>query len=312
MYESEGEGVAEMKKLISCLLAVMMFASLTAVPAFAAAVNLEEPVFSCDFEDFDATDDKFFDAEKPDGFPFFVGGSEGGGLQIVENGVGGTNSITYFRAAGTSESTNIRASVDASAYPAETKYVALQFAFRIEKIGDYGFTAAVGNSGTDTETWTPNFLSVKNVEGQIVVNGFNNGTETAAKSGLETNRDYVLTAVFELGTKNYDLYLDDEQIGSFENGVGAASAELTSLNAFRVDGHGMDSPENLLDVVYFDDLKVAAVAEEEPETPVDPGTDEPSVSSTPNTPTGDTMYFAVVVAMAAVLATVLLKKRNNA
>ena len=69
MYESEGEGVAEMKKLISCLLAVMMFASLTAVPAFAAAVNLEEPVFSCDFEDFDATDDKFFDAEKPDGFP---------------------------------------------------------------------------------------------------------------------------------------------------------------------------------------------------------------------------------------------------
>ena len=53
-----------MKKLISCLLAVMLFASLSAVPAFAAAVNLEEPVFSCDFEDFDATDDKFFDAEK--------------------------------------------------------------------------------------------------------------------------------------------------------------------------------------------------------------------------------------------------------
>lgn len=97
-----------MKKLISCLLAVMLFASLSAVPAFAAAVNLEEPVFSCDFEDFDATDDKFFDAEKPAGFPFFVGGSEGGGLQIVENGVGGTNSVTYFRAADTSESTNIR------------------------------------------------------------------------------------------------------------------------------------------------------------------------------------------------------------
>lgn len=111
-----------MKKLISCLLAVMLFASLSAVPAFAAAVNLEEPVFSCDFEDFDATDDKFFDAEKPAGFPFFVGGSEGGGLQIVENGVGGTNSVTYFRAADTSESTNIRANVDASAYPAETKY----------------------------------------------------------------------------------------------------------------------------------------------------------------------------------------------
>lgn len=86
-----------MKKLISCLLAVMLFASLSAVPAFAAAVNLEEPVFSCDFEDFDATDDKFFDAEKPAGFPFFVGGSEGGGLQIVENGVGGTNSVTLFQ-----------------------------------------------------------------------------------------------------------------------------------------------------------------------------------------------------------------------
>ena len=71
-----------MKKLISCLLAVMLFASLSAVPAFAAAVNLEEPVFSCDFEDFDATDDKFFDAEKPAGFPFFVGGSEGAAFRL--------------------------------------------------------------------------------------------------------------------------------------------------------------------------------------------------------------------------------------
>ena len=301
-----------MTKLISCLLAVMLFASLSAVPAFAAAVNLEEPVFSCDFEDFDATDDKFFDAEKPAGFPFFVGGSEGGGLQIVENGVGGTNSVTYFRAADTSESTNIRANVDASAYPAETKYVALQFTFRIAQLGDYGFTATVGSTGKDVESWTPNFLAIKKVNGQIVAHGYQNGVETAAKSGLETNHDYVLTAVFELGTKNYDLYLDDEKIGSFENGAGAASGELTSLSAFRIDGHGMDSPENLLDIVYFDDFKVAAVAEEDPETPVDPGTEDPSEPSTPNTPTGDTMYFAAVVAMAAVLATVLLKKRSNA
>ena len=75
---------------------------------------------------------------------------------------------------------------------------------------------------------------------------------------------YKRQAVFELGTKNYDLYLDDEKIGSFENGAGAASGELTSLSAFRIDGHGMDSPENLLDIVYFDDFKVAAVAEEDP------------------------------------------------
>lgn len=50
----------------------------------------------------------------------------------------------------------------------------------------------------------------------------------------------------------------------------------SSLSAFRIDGHGMDSPENLLDIVYFDDFKVAAVAEEDPETPVDPGTEDPS------------------------------------
>lgn len=288
------------------MLAILVFASLMVLPAFAENIEIKNPKFSYDFEDLEPTDDRFMDEDKPEGFPFFVGGAAGGGATIVDNAVGGSVSVNLFRKAGGPESTSLRIGQIDTVYAEDTEYVGVQFAFRIEKIGDYGFTAIIGNTGVDIESWEPNFLSVKKKDGQIVINGFDHREETLAKSGLEANRDYVVTAVFELGTKNYDLYLDGEKIGSFENGIGKTDLALQCIDVFRIDHHGMDEPENLVDIVYFDDIKIGEVTFGSDETPSDP-TDP----TTPNTPTGDTMPLVIVVAMAVILAAVLLRKRVN-
>lgn len=311
------------KKVFAFVLTVAVVTSFAIMPAFAANLDKEmkSPKVSRDFEAFEATEEPFSKETKPEGFIDMIGGGQESGASgiIVDNGVGGTKSLRLYRKGGYHEPGNIRLTTEDFDY-GDLKEVAIQFSFRMKQIGDYGFTAIISVPGSGLEDWgddgKTNLFAVRTEKDTgITLNAHDNGGLVAAKTNLETDKDYVLTAVFTLGSNEYTVALNNEIVGTYHYHLTVPADG--GISGLRLDDHGYakgtTDAENLIDEIYFDNIMIGAVSNKTggSDTPTDPTPTPSNPDKKPNTNTGDTMYLAVVVAMAAVLATVVAKKRTN-
>lgn len=312
------------KRVFAFILTVAVAASFAIMPAIAANLDKEfvdPPKAERTYDDFEATDEPFGDDDKPAGFVDFIGGGTVAKLSgmIVENGVGGRNSLLLYREVEGTEPGNLRIQGLDTTYSEGATELAIQFAFRFKKLGNYGFTSnieAAGNAITDWgDNGTKNWLAVRTESetGKATINVRDNEALVPIKEDLQANTDYVLTAVFTIGTNKYTVAVNNEVIGTY-----TYHSTIDSITGLRFDDHGYAEGKteaaNLVDEIYFNDIKIGEVVNKSSggtETPTDPTPKPGGTDQKPNTNTGDTAYLVVVVAMAAVLATVVFKKRAN-
>lgn len=318
-----------MKKVLVLVIALTMLASLSLAPAFAASweKEIDAAILNEDFEAYDASDD-LFDEEvnlenKPEGFIGAVyGGAEDrqqGGM-IVADKVGASNSLRMFREGFSGTPTgNIRFSGLSTDY-GDAEEIAVQFAFRFEKMGTHGFTVILGSATTDPADWgqgSYNVISVRNSPDDgagspaILARDGAAAAETlkVIKSGLEANKDYVLTAVFKLGTNQYTVVLNGEVIGTY-----TYHETVNAITALRIDEHGYsditDGTEKRIaaqDIIFFDDIKIGTVSASNNGDNNNTPTPDPE----PNNPTGDSsnLIFAVVTLLFGATAFIALRKK---
>ena len=218
-----------MKRVLGMILAVAVLAALALLPASAAAWDktINATILDEDFNAYEAGDVLFNEEQNPDGKPEGFKGAVYGGMedheqggQIVADKVGGTNSLRLVREgfSGTA-TTNIRFFTLSTEY-GEADEIAVSIAFRFEKLGTYGFTVMLGTATTDPAGWgegTTNIFAVRNnpddgTEAPSILarnGGAAADTLQVVKTGLEANTDYVLTAVFKLGTNEYTIVLNN-------------------------------------------------------------------------------------------------------
>ena len=319
-----------MKKVFAFILTVAIAASLAIMPAFAANFDkvIQDPKVSRDFEAFEPNPgDPFNNKSKPAGFEDFIGGGydkaendKGYAGVIVENGVGGTKSLMLYRRTETGEPGNVRIEGLDGDYGEATE-IGFEFSFRMEKIGEYGFTSIIGTTEggalTDWGNATKNFLAVRTEENEIVLNVHDGGSLKPAKKGLETKKDYVLSVLFTIGSNKYTVALNNEGLGTYTY-FETITKENTILG-LRLDDHGyQDGVENRQDTVYFDNIKIGAFSAKgtstDPEPTTKPSSDptkKPDDNKKPNTNTGDNsmLVFAAAVVLCTISAVVVLKKK---
>ncbi len=314
-----------MKRVLGMILAVAVLAALALLPASAAAWDktINATILDEDFNAYEAGDVLFNEEQNPDGKPEGFKGAVYGGMedheqggQIVADKVGGTNSLRLVREgfSGTA-TTNIRFFTLSTEY-GEADEIAVSIAFRFEKLGTYGFTVMLGTATTDPAGWgegTTNIFAVRNnpddgTEAPSILarnGGAAADTLQVVKTGLEANTDYVLTAVFKLGTNEYTIVLNNEVVGTY-----TYHETMNGITTLRIDEHGYneitDETEERIaaqDIVYFDDIKVGTVSGE--------GSDPAPTDPEQNQPTGDNsiLDFAIAAILMGGTAFVALRKK---
>ncbi len=323
--------VIQVKKFLGIIMAVAVLASLTLLPAYAAAWDKEvnATVLDEDFDAYEVSDELFSEEQNPEGKPEGFKGLVYGGMadhdqggQIVAGQVGGTNSLRLIREGFSGTATaNIRFGGLSTDY-GDADEIAVSFAFRFEKLGTYGFTMILGSATTDPASWgdgNTNIFAVRNnpADGTdspsiLARNGGASGdTLQVVKTGLEANTDYVLTAVFKLGTNEYTIVLNNEIVGTY-----TYHETMNGITAVRIDDHGYnevtDETEEKIqaqDIVYFDDIKVGTVSGEGSGS--EEGNDPAPTDPQPNQPTGDNsvISFAIAAVLMGGTAFVALRKK---
>lgn len=310
------------KKLFLFVSLMALMVTVAAAPAFAASTwdaEIKATVLDEDFEAYPTNDVPFNEEVNAAGTPAGFKGKVYGGMQgrehgalIVADKIGGTKSIRFLRegASGTQQP-NIRY-FDLSTEYGGAKKIAVQLAFRFETLGTYGFTALIGTGETNMNNWNgadgnSNILAVKKdpdtESPSIMVRDA--GELKVIKKDLEAKKDYVLTFVFELGTDNYSVVLNNEVIGNYQY-----FETVNKITAFRMDEHGyykVDEGQEekrgpAVEEVYLDDIKIGTVVEKSGEQP-----------STPTVPTGDdatALAGAGALLLLSVGVVFALKKKN--
>lgn len=319
-----------MKKVLIFILTVAMLASVALIPAYAAQWNgqIDASILKEDFEAYEASDEVFSEETNPEGKPEgFLGSVYGGmpdrqqGAMIVENKVGGSKSIRFFREgfSGT-QTANIRFGGFSTEY-GDAEEIAVQFAFRFEKFGTHGITVLVGSDTTDPSEWgngEKNIFAIRNNPDDgtdspaiLARDGAAAGdTLKVIKTGLKANTDYVLTAVFKLGSDQYSVVLNGEVIGTY-----TYHEKMEGISALRIDEHGYseitDETEQRIkaqDIVFIDDIQIGTVSASggSSNLPTPSPTQKPG-----NNPTGDNsdLLFAVVMLLSGITAFVVLRKK---
>lgn len=320
-----------MKRVLGMILAVAVLAALALLPASAAAWDktINATILDEDFNAYEAGDVLFNEEQNPEGKPEGFKGAVYGGMedheqggQIVADKVGGTNSLRLVREgfSGTA-TTNIRFFTLSTEY-GEADEIAVSIAFRFEKLGTYGFTVMLGTATTDPAGWgegTTNIFAVRNnpddgTEAPSILarnGGAAADTLQVVRTGLEANTDYVLTAVFKLGTNEYTIVLNNEVVGTY-----TYHETMNGITALRIDEHGYnevtDETEEKIaaqDIVYFDDIKVGTVSGEGSGS--EEGNDPAPTDPEQNQPTGDNSIidFAIAAILMGGTAFVALRKK---
>ena len=318
-----------MKKVLVLVIALSVVASFSLAPVFAASWDkeIDAAILNEDFEAYDASDDLFSTEVNSENIPEgFIGAVYGGmddrqqGGMIVAGKVGNSNSFRMFREGFSGTSTgNIRFSGLSTDY-GDAEEIAVQFAFRFEKMGTHGFTMILGTSTTDPASWgegSSNVFAVRNNPDDgagspaILARDGEAAAETlkVIKSGLEANKDYILTAVFKLGTNQYTVVLNGEVVGTY-----TYHETINEIPALRIDEHGYsditDGSESRIaaqDVIFFDDIKIGTVRASNNGDNNNPS----SPNQEPNNPTGDSsnLIFAVITLLLGASAFIALRKK---
>lgn len=126
---------------------------------------------------------------------------------------------------------------------------------------------------------------------------------------MEANKDYILTAVFKLGTNQYTVVLNGEVVGTY-----TYHETINEITALRIDEHGYsditDGSESRIaaqDVIFFDDIKIGTVRASNNGDNNNPS----SPNQEPNNPTGDSsnLIFAVITLLLGASAFIALRKK---